>query len=131
MLKLGATDWISTDDDSDWATKHAGTLDIIICTVSSPQIPLDNLLNLLRTNGAFVQVGAPALPPLNMLQVIFKGLSINGSLIGPPWQIREMLEFAVKHDIHPVVEERKMSEANQVIQDLDKGLARFRYVLVN
>ena len=46
-------------------------------------------------------------------------------------EIREMLDLAVKHDIHPMIQERKMSEANQVVQDLDKGLARFRYVLVN
>jgi len=131
MLKLGATDYISTDEDTDWATKHASTLDIIICTVSSPQIPFDGLLTLLRTNGAFVQLGAPALPPLNMFPIIFKGLSISGSLIGPPAQIREMLEFAIAHNIHPMIQERKMTEANQVVQDMDKGLARFRYVLVN
>lgn len=131
MLKLGATDYVSTGEDADWATKHAGTLDIIICTVNTTQVPLDQLLGLLRTNGAFVQLGAPGLPPVNMFLMIFKGLTLSGSLIGPPAQIREMLDFAVAKGIHPMIEERPMKDANKVIEDLDKGLARYRYVLVN
>lgn len=30
-----------------------------------------------------------------------------------------------------VVEQRPMRDANQVVVDMDKGLARYRYVLVN
>lgn len=131
MLKLGATDYVATDEDADWASKHAGSLDIIICTVSSPQVPLDSFLTLLRTNGAFVQLGAPSLPPLNMFLMIFKGLTLSGSLIGPPAQIREMLDFAIAKKIHPMIQERPMKDANKVVEDMDKGLARFRYVLVN
>jgi alcohol dehydrogenase (NADP+) len=131
MLKLGATDYISTDEEADWATKYASTLDIIICTVSSPEIPLDGYLSLLRTNGAFVQLGAPALPPVNMFSLIFKGLTISGSLIGSPGDIREMLDFAVAKGVHPMIQERSMKDANKVVEDLDKGLARYRYVLVN
>jgi alcohol dehydrogenase (NADP+) len=63
--------------------------------------------------------------------MIFRGLSLAGSLIGPPGQIREMLEFAAKHRIHPMIEERPMEKANEVVQEADKGQARYRYVLVN
>lgn len=31
-LKMGADDFIATDEEGDWATKHAGTLDIIVST---------------------------------------------------------------------------------------------------
>jgi D-arabinose 1-dehydrogenase-like Zn-dependent alcohol dehydrogenase len=31
-LKMGATDFIATDEDEDWATKHAGSLDLIVST---------------------------------------------------------------------------------------------------
>lgn len=131
ILKLGATDYVATGEDAEWATKHAGSLDIIISTVSSPDIPLDSLLSLLRTNGAFVQIGSPSLPPLNMFQMIFKGLTVCGSLIGSPAEIREMLELAVAKNVHPMFQERSMKDANKVVEDFDKGLARFRYVLVN
>ena len=161
-LKLGATDYIATGEDKEWFTKHGSSLDIIINTMSTPevsqilplqlisfiliypttngmksyshqpsQIPLDGFFSLLRVNGAFVQLGVPALPPPNMFLMAFKGLTISGSLIGPPEQIREMLDFAASHEIHPMVEEAPMKDANRVIQDLDAGKARFRYVLVN
>ena len=42
-----------------------------------------------------------------------------------------MLEFAVKKDVHPLIEEKPMHDANNVITYMDKGLARYRYVLVN
>lgn len=42
-----------------------------------------------------------------------------------------MLQLAVDKDVKPWVEMRPMSEANQVVQDMDAGNARYRYVLVN
>lgn len=38
VIKLGADDYIATDDDADWATKNAARFDIIISTVSSPKV---------------------------------------------------------------------------------------------
>lgn len=57
VLALGVDDYIATDDDPDWATMHAKSIDLIICTVSSARMPLDDYLKLLRYNGDFVQVG--------------------------------------------------------------------------
>lgn len=130
-LKLGATDYIAMGEDKEWSTKYANTLDIIINTMSTPEIPLDEFFSLFRANGSFVQLGVPALPPPNVFLMCFKGLTISGSLIGPPGQIQEMLEFAASNNIHPMIQEAPMKDANRVIQDLDAGKARFRYVLVN
>ncbi|KAL1855548.1 hypothetical protein Plec18167_004109 [Paecilomyces lecythidis] len=133
VLKLGADQYIATEDEKDWAQKHAGTLDLIICTVSSPKMPLQDYMSLLDTNGKLVQVGAPeeALPPVRAFDLIMKGRSLGGSCIGPPWQIQEMLDFAAEKKIKPWVEKRPLSEANKAVLDMDKGLARYRYVLVN
>lgn len=57
--KMGATDFIATEEDEDWAKKNGNSLDIIVCTVSSPKMPIGGYLQLLRTRGTFVQVGAP------------------------------------------------------------------------
>lgn len=92
---------------------------------------MGDYLNLLKTNGNFVQIGHPALPEVQVATLIFRGLSLSGSLIGSPAEIREMLEFAVKKDVHPLIEEKPMHDANSVVTDMDKGLARYRYVLVN
>lgn len=57
VLALGADDYIATEDDKDWASKHMHSLDLIVCTVSSAHMPLTGYLKLLATKGAFIQVG--------------------------------------------------------------------------
>lgn len=57
VLALGVDDYIATDDESDWATKHARSIDLMICTVSSARMPLGDYLTLLRYGGDFIQVG--------------------------------------------------------------------------
>ncbi|KAL8650638.1 MAG: hypothetical protein Q9226_005059 [Calogaya cf. arnoldii] len=130
-LKLGADEYVATDEDADWVAKHACSLDLVINTVANTKVPLNEYFSLLRANGTFVQIGAPDLPPPSIGMMCFRGLQLAGSLIGPPAEIREMLEFAAKHGVHPIVQEKPMKEANQVVMDVDKGLARYRYVLVN
>lgn len=57
VLKLGADQYIATDGDKDWAKHNAQTLDLIVCTVSSAKMPLNDYLSLLKTKGTFIQVG--------------------------------------------------------------------------
>ena len=77
--KMGATDFIATEEESDWAEKHAGTLDLIVSTVSSPKMPLASYLGLLRYKGKFVQVGAPedAVPGFNCKSPSSRTISIG------------------------------------------------------
>jgi alcohol dehydrogenase (NADP+) len=60
-----------------------------------------------------------------------KGIKLGGSAIGSPKDIAEMLDFAVKHNIHPLIEVRDLKDANQAVIDMEKGKARYRYVLRN
>lgn len=96
-------------------------------------MPFRDYLRLLRSNGRFVQVGVPedALPPMYAFDIIVKGLSVTGSIIGSPEDIRYMLQLAADKGIKPWVEERSMKDANQVVLDMDAGKARYRYTLVN
>lgn len=41
VLALGADDYIATADEKDWVQKHAKSLDLIICTVSSSKVSYD------------------------------------------------------------------------------------------
>lgn len=130
---MGADNFIATQDDHDWAEHNAGTLDLLVSTVSSPDMPLEKYVQLLRVKGQFIQVGVPEdkLSSIHAFSLISKGLKIGGSAIGPPAQIEEMLQVALKHKIKPWIEQRPMKEANQAVVDMDKGKARYRYVLVN
>lgn len=132
-LKLGADAYIATDEDPEWATKNASSLDLIISTVSSSKMPIVQYSQLLRFRGTLVQLGAPEDGALEIpaFALIVKGIKLGGSLIGSPDEIREMLDLAATKGVKPWIEERPMKEANQAILDMDKGNARFRYVLVN
>ncbi len=70
-MKMGATGFIATEEEG-WAKKNSRSLDLIVCTVSSPSMPLEKYLQLLRTNGQFIQVGAPEdkLPAFNVFAMI-------------------------------------------------------------
>jgi len=131
--KMGATKFIATDEEKDWATTHRRSLDLIISTSSSPTLPLLGYLSLLDTFGQFIQVGVPedVIPPMHFVSLIANGVSIGGSAIGDPSEISEMLDFAVKHNVKPWIVERPLKDANQAIIDMEDGKARYRYVLVN
>ncbi|OOF98854.1 hypothetical protein ASPCADRAFT_140267 [Aspergillus carbonarius ITEM 5010] len=132
-LELGADGFIAYEGGGDWVKEYAGSLDLIISTVSSNTIPILDALKLLRANGSFVQVGNPEDGPFTIPAgaLIGMGLRFAGSKIGSPGEIEEMLQLAVEKNVKPWVEKRMMEDANQVIADMDSGKARYRYVLVN
>ena len=117
VLKMGATRFIATDEEKDWATKHAGTLDLIVSTVSSPNMPLAEYLQLLRFRGQFIQVGAPEdkIPAFNAFALIGNEVKIGGSQTGSVADIKEMLDLVAKHKIKAWIQPRKMEEANQAV----------------
>ena len=131
-LKLGADDFIATAEE-DWAKKHASSLDLIVSTVSSPSLPLGGYLSLLDFGGKFIQVGLPEdnMPQFTAFALIMKKVSIGGSLIGSPNEIREMLQLAADKGVHPWINEKPMADANKAILDFEAGLPRYRMVLKN
>lgn len=132
-MKMGADDFIATDEDKDWATKHSNSLDLIVCTVSSPKMPLAQYLQLLRVKGHFIQVGAPedVIPGFNAFSLIAKGVKVGGSSIGSPADIRHMLDLFAKKGVKTWNNNVPMKDANKAIVDMDAGKARYRIVLVN
>ena len=133
-LAMGADDYIATEDDEGWAKKHARSLDLIVSTVSSENIPFSGYLGLLKLGGDLIQLGAPdgsTLPPINVFSLLASRIKVGGSFIGSPADIRDMLELAAEKGIKPWVQTRPMAEANQAGRDMVEGTARYRYVLVN
>ncbi|KAL0262287.1 hypothetical protein SLS55_003728 [Diplodia seriata] len=132
---MGATGFVATEEDEDWATTGpwANKLDLIVSTVSSPKMPLMGYLGLLKFRGAFVQVGAPEdiMPGISAFPLIMKEVSISGSAIGAPREIEEMLQLAADGKIKPWVQVRPMKEANQAVVDFEEGKPRYRFVLEN
>lgn len=63
--------------------------------------------------------------------IVHNRLNFEGSVIGSPQDLRDMLEFVTKHNIKGLIQERPMKDATNAVVDLEAGKARYRYVLVN
>jgi uncharacterized zinc-type alcohol dehydrogenase-like protein len=60
-----------------------------------------------------------------------KQKSISASPTGSPSTIRQMIDFASRHDITPLVEMFKMTDVNAAMDRLRHGKPKFRIVLEN
>lgn len=128
---LGADAFIAMDEDDGWASRHAQSLDLIISTSDSGNMPMDDLLGLLTFNGTFVTVGASPDPLQNVSTfVLCAGMvRIEGSFWGTFEEINEMLQFAAERDIRPVIETYPLADANRAIVNQVNGTARYKYVV--
>lgn len=59
------------------------------------------------------------------------GTAVAGSTIGSPSELKEMLEFAAKHNVRPWIQKYDMDDINKALPDFKAGKPRFRFVLVN
>jgi uncharacterized zinc-type alcohol dehydrogenase-like protein len=66
-----------------------------------------------------------------MMPLILGRLSITGNPVGGRKDTREMLHYAAKHHITPIIEEFPHSKADKAIKKLRDGNIRFRAVLRN
>jgi len=132
---LGATKVLVTGDDAKKAFKGSErSLDLIVVSSNAPNMPFDAYLSLLRPHGHLVIVGIAeeaSLPNVHPFNLISSNVHISGSAIGSVKGMAECLKFAGDHKIKAWVKRYPMKEANEAVVSMEKGEARYRYVLVN
>ncbi|MFE2824029.1 NAD(P)-dependent alcohol dehydrogenase [Streptomyces sp. NPDC059271] len=127
-LKLGADHYYATSDPKTFEELR-GTFDVILSTVSAP-LDLDAYLSLLRTDGAFVNVGAPEEPVrLNLFSVIGGRKTLAGSGIGGIQETQEMLDFCAEHGFGAEIELIAASEINEAYERVLASDVRYRFVI--
>jgi alcohol dehydrogenase (NADP+) len=127
-LRLGAEHYYATSDDATFE-QLAGTFDMILSTVSAP-LPLDKYLGLLRSEGAFVNVGAPEEPvSLNLFSVIAGGKTLAGSMIGGIAETQEMLDFCAEHGLGSEIELIRAEQVNEAYERVLASDVRYRFVI--
>ncbi|WP_327431247.1 MULTISPECIES: NAD(P)-dependent alcohol dehydrogenase [unclassified Streptomyces] len=127
-LKLGADHYYATSDPETFKELR-GTFDLILSTVSAP-LDLDAYLSLLRTDGAFVNVGAPEEPvSLNLFSVIGGRKTLAGSGIGGIQETQEMLDFCAAHGLGAEIELIGASEINDAYERVLASDVRYRFVI--
>ncbi|KAK3025589.1 hypothetical protein RJ639_042628 [Escallonia herrerae] len=105
------------------------TLDGIIDTVSAPH-PIMPLIDLLKSHGKLVMVGAPDKPlELSIFPLLMGRKMVAGSGIGGLKETQEMIDFAAKHNITADIEVIPMDYVNTALERLQKGDVRYRFVI--
>jgi uncharacterized zinc-type alcohol dehydrogenase-like protein len=130
ILGMGANKVINSRDPKELES-IAGTLNFILNT-TNVTLDWNSYLTALAPQGKFHTVGA-VLEPMAIPAFSLLGgeKTVGGSPIGSPAVTKTMLDFCVRHNIYPTVEEFPMSKVNEAMQHLEDGKARFRIVLKN
>jgi uncharacterized zinc-type alcohol dehydrogenase-like protein len=125
---FGAHQVVATGDAAALAGL-AGRFDLILDTVN---VTLDwnGLLAALAPNGRLHVVGA-VLEPLKIpvFPLLMGQKAVSGSPTGSRTAIDAMLGFAARHGVAPKTEHFPMSRANEALDHLRAGKARYRIVL--
>jgi len=125
---LGANHFVNSRD-AGALNGVAGSLDFIVSTVN---VPLDWMayIQVLRPKGRLHMVGMVLEPiKLSLGPMMFGQKSLSATPTGSPATIRDMLDFAARHRIEPIVESYAFADVNVALDKLRNGKPRYRLVL--
>lgn len=126
--RLGAHHFALTSDPA-VLEKLNRSFDFIIDTVSAPH-DYAATLNMLKTDGVLICVGAPSEPAqVPAFSLIPKRVSIAGSMIGGIAETQEMLDYCAEHNIVSDVEVIAIQQINEAYERMIKGDVKYRFVI--
>jgi uncharacterized zinc-type alcohol dehydrogenase-like protein len=126
--RLGATDFAATSQEGTF-TRLTRQFDFIIDTVSGAH-DYNAYLELLKTDGTYIVVGAPSEPiSIGAFPLILRRRRLVGSLIGGIRETQEMLNFCGDHGITSDVEVIPIQQVNDAYERVLRGDVRFRFVI--
>lgn len=93
----------------------------VLVTAVHPQA-FGQAIGMARKGGTIVFNGLPPGDfPAPIFDIVFKGLTIRGSLVGTRQDLEEALDFYARGKIHPKVAECKLEDINDVFDTMRQG----------
>ena len=87
-------------------------------------------IHMSRRGGTIVFNGLPAGDfPASIFEIVLKGLTVRGSIVGTRQDLVEALEFYARGQIHPTVATRDLHEINAVFEEMKHGKIDGRVVI--
>lgn len=130
VRSLGATGFINSKREPDFAG-YAEKFDLILSTVFA-RMDWQALVNTLRPRGELCFLGALGVPvEISAFSLLTRERKVSGSATGSPDMLREMLDFAAKHGVRPMIEKMPMKDVNLALKKVAENRVRYRMVLVN
>ena len=129
-LRLGAHRTLNSRNPAELAGA-AGSFDFILNTANAG-LDWNSYIAALKPKGRLHTVGAVPEPmAMAAFPMIVGQKSLSGSPLGSPATTDTMLQFSARHGIAPTTEFFPMSRANEALDHLRSGKARYRIVLTN
>jgi len=96
-------------------------LDAVIMLPES-QAAFEYSMKLLKTHGKCVIVSFPEKGfHISAHDVVFRDISIIGSLVGSNRMLREMLNFSAEHNIRAIAKAFPLAKLNELVEEYHKG----------
>ena len=130
LTKLGA-DKIVISKDPQQMKDAENSIEFMINTIPN-DVDFQPFINCVARGGKFIQVGQPArndCMKLNVNALVGNEIEIIGSVVGPRQPINNMVDFCVKNDVYPIVEEFPFEKMPEAFEKLEHGSPYFRCVV--
>ncbi|OCB60447.1 zinc-dependent alcohol dehydrogenase [Mycobacterium vulneris] len=109
--------------------KATGGVHGVLVTAVHPQA-FGQAIGLARRGGTIVFVGLPPGDfPAPIFDIVLKGLTIRGSIVGSRQDMVEALDFYHRGLIHPIVETTSLDQINDVFERMERGQIDGRIVI--
>jgi alcohol dehydrogenase, propanol-preferring len=118
-----------TDDPVSKIQETIGGSHGVLITAPS-QVAFRQGVNMLRRGGTCVLNGLPPGDfPVSIFDVVLKGLTIRGSIVGTRKDMLEALQFAAEGKVKAIIETQPLGEINSVFDRLRRGDVQGRVVV--
>ena len=118
-----------TQDPIEVIQTATGGAHAILVTAVHPDA-FGQAIHMSRRGGTIVFNGLPPGDfPASIFEVVLKGLTVRGSIVGTRQDMVEALDFYARGQIHPTVATRKLDEINEIFDEMTRGTIDGRIVI--
>ncbi len=116
-------------DPSEVIVQRTGGAHGVLVTAVHPSA-FGQAIHMTRRGGTIVFNGLPAGDfPASIFEIVLKGLTVRGSIVGTRQDMAEALDFYARGQIHPTVATRELGEINAVFHEMKQGKIDGRVVI--
>jgi propanol-preferring alcohol dehydrogenase len=118
-----------TEDPVEAVQRQTGGAHGVLVTAVHPAA-FGQAIGMTRRGGTIVFNGLPPGDfPAPIFDIVLKGLTIRGSIVGTRQDMEEALAFYARGEIHPTVSTRSLGEINDILDEMKHGKIDGRVVI--
>jgi len=118
-----------TEDPVEVVQRVTGGAHGVLVTAVHPSA-FGQSIHMARRGATIVFNGLPAGDfPASIFEIVLKGLTVRGSIVGTRQDMREALDFYSRGEIHPTISTRDLGDINAIFDEMKQGKIDGRVVI--